>query len=236
MLIGLTWSDVVDAGLKSASANFTAVYLHTREWNVTYNLFDPPTPETSTESGWRTGAVYYSALFLSEAFSKEGSVVVDLNLNNSETSPFATVAGYGIYDQGGSSRGKLAFFNYANGASQSFAIPANLTDSIAYRVMVAPDVAARSDISWAGQTVGANGDLMGDQTTTTLNCQDGCTVELPGPSVALLLLDSDRSDTFFQGNSTIVGYYSGARAATPLSLVLALTSSLIALLFWGLIL
>ncbi|KAG6843816.1 hypothetical protein H0H93_016955, partial [Arthromyces matolae] len=77
----------VDVGLKAASVNFTAVYLHTREYGVTYNLFDPPTPETSTSPDWVTGAVYYSALFLAEMTDPTGSVIVDLNLNNSNSSP-----------------------------------------------------------------------------------------------------------------------------------------------------
>lgn len=147
----------VDAGLNFASANITAAYLHTREFNVSYNLFDAPDGKPITESGWRTGSPYYSALVLAEAMSPTGSVVVDLNIDNSIQSPSSTVAGYGIYDNGGTTRGKLVLFNYHNDESQTFVIPANTTMAAGVRLLLAPDVAERNDISWAGQSVGQNG-------------------------------------------------------------------------------
>lgn len=190
--------------------NYSAVYLHTREYGVQYNLFDPPTPETSILSGWRTGSPYYSALFLTEVTDPSGSVVVDLNLNNSNTNPNATIAGYGIYDDKGSTRGRLAFFNYANpnsgddDASQQFRIPGNITDQVAYRILTAPDVTERTAITWAGQKVGPNGDLEGDQETINLNCEDGCLIGVPGPGAALVWLNSDAK--IYTGNSTIAPY------------------------------
>ncbi|KAF4609631.1 hypothetical protein D9613_011924 [Agrocybe pediades] len=42
---------VADVRLKATSLNYSAVFIHTREQNITYNLFDPPLPECSLEPG-----------------------------------------------------------------------------------------------------------------------------------------------------------------------------------------
>ncbi|KAF5359203.1 hypothetical protein D9756_002888 [Leucocoprinus leucothites] len=200
----------IDAGLKAAAMNYSAVYLHTREYGVEYNLFDPPTPDTSTLPGWRTGSTYYSALFLAEIGDSSGSVVVDLNLQNSTENQHSTVAGYGIYGNGGETRSHLVFFNYASPSSagedttQQFRIPANLSNHVDYRILTAPDVTERTDIKWAGQTVGPNGDLEGDQQTVSFDCDDGCLIDIPGPGAAIVWLDSDGK--LFTGNSTIAPY------------------------------
>ncbi|KII89635.1 glycoside hydrolase family 79 protein [Plicaturopsis crispa FD-325 SS-3] len=198
----------IDAGLKAAASNFSAIYLHTREYNISYNLFDPPTAETSTSSGWRTGSPYYSALFLSEAFSRNGSVVADLNLDDSENRA-SSVAGYGIYDSNSTAytRSKLVLFNSHDGAAQTFVIPADVAFAVGIRVLTAPSVLERTDISWAGQTVGANGDLVGAQTTGEASCKNGCNITVPGPGVALVLFNpTDGLDIFYEGNSTVAGY------------------------------
>ncbi|KAG6834012.1 hypothetical protein H0H93_012579 [Arthromyces matolae] len=201
----------VDVGLKAASVNFTAVYLHTREYGVTYNLFDPPTPETSTSPDWVTGAVYYSALFLAEMTDPTGSVIVDLNLNNSNSSPETKVSAYGIYDNAGTSRGKLALINFADAndpgetKAQIFNISAGISESVQIRFLSAPSVYEERNISWAGQTVGENGELVGTQETIRLNCVNGCSVEVPSPGAALVFMSGSY---FFSGNSTIPKYAS----------------------------
>ncbi|KII84333.1 glycoside hydrolase family 79 protein [Plicaturopsis crispa FD-325 SS-3] len=205
----------IDAGLKSAASNFSAIYLHTREWNISYNLFDPPTADTSTSSGWRTGSPYYSALFLSEAFSKNGSVVADLNIDNSEYQA-STMAGYGIYDSNGTAytRSKLVLFNFDDGTPQTFMIPSNVTFAVATRMLTAPNVLESTNISWAGQTVGAIGQLEGVQTTPVTRCRNGCNVTVPGPGVALVLFNPLHGlDSFYEGNSTIADYPSGGARA-----------------------
>lgn len=200
---------VIDAGLQFATNNFSAIYIHTREFQIQYNLFDPPSPSTPTLSGWRTGSPYYAVLLLAETFSSSGSVVVDLNLENSLTDPSATVAGYGIYDNGGASRGKLVLFNRADagGALRTFSIPANVSSGqpIGVRLLRAPSVYERTEISWAGQTIGPTGELEGERTTEYLDCADGCDVSVPGPGVALVYLDPNATDTdsFYDGNSTV---------------------------------
>ena len=200
----------IDVGLKATSMNYTAVYLHTREYGVQYNLFDPPTPENSISSGWRTGSPYYSALFLSEVGDPTGSVIVDLDLLNSTTNQSATAAAYGVYTDAGRTRDRLVILNYASPTSadedayQQFLIPANLTHKVFYRILTAPDVTERTNITWAGQTVGQNGDLEGDQETSTIVCKAGCSINVPGPGAALVWLDSEAK--LFMGNSTIAPY------------------------------
>jgi hypothetical protein len=234
----------LDAGLQAAATNYSAAYLHTREHGVRYNLFDPPTPETSYLGNWRTGSPYYSGLVLSEIFSSAGSIVVDLSNStkvesaNSSLSGFRTdeTAVYGIYDKGGSKQGKLVLINYSGGGkdkeSVTFKIPSSSSSSsraFAYRVLSAPSATSRtpnstdselgseSPITWAGQFVGENGELVGDQVTNEIEpCSGGgdCIVEVqvPSPGAVLVLFDADREDVFYEGNSTVVGYSSVYRA------------------------
>ncbi|KAK0486664.1 hypothetical protein EDD18DRAFT_1194698 [Armillaria luteobubalina] len=197
---------LIDAGLKSAERGFSGAYIHTREAGIQYNLFDPP---ASTSSEWITGAPYYAALFLAETFSASGNIVVDLNLNDSLHNPSATSAAYGVYDAG-STRGKIVLLNLSEkGDEQVYAIPANITASLHYRLLLAPSVLETSNISWAGQTVGGLGQLVGNQDTFYLDCIDGCTVTVPGAGAALVILgEPDDGDSFYYGNSTIKGFES----------------------------
>ncbi|KAF9478873.1 hypothetical protein BDN70DRAFT_807983 [Pholiota conissans] len=178
------WS--IDVGLKAASMNYSAVFLHTREFGVQYNLFDPPSPENSTDPGWRTGSPYYGALFLSEATYEGGTVIVDLNLNNSITSPNATVAGYALY-KANSTLGSFTFINYGQDF-QVFNLPSGMTPKVSYKVLTAPSVYEKTQISWANQSVGQNGILEGDLQVLEMTCSDGCQITLPGPSAALVVL------------------------------------------------
>ncbi|KAF5379811.1 hypothetical protein D9615_005831 [Tricholomella constricta] len=224
----------VNVGLKAASVNYTSVYLHTREHGIQYNLFDPPTPETSMEPGWTTGSTYYAALFLAEMTDPTGSVVVDLNLNNSNSDPASRVAAYGIYDKAGTSRGKLALLNFADAkdpgqtATQVYRIPGGIADSVQVRVLTAPSKLETRNISWAGQTVGENGALLGMQQTIRKDCADGCEVEIPSPGGALVLLGG--SSQFFTGNSTIAGIGGYLAGAASQSYTMASSWSLAALL------
>jgi len=196
--------------MKAGSNNFSAVYLHTREYGVKYNLFEPITEGDSASIHWRTGPVYYSTLFLTEAIHNLGSTFVDLDLNSSNTNPEATIAGYAIYDNDGKERGKLALFNYAReGAEpQAFDIPAGLTDTVHYRVLTAPSVYEKTEITWAGQTVRENGQLEGKQVIESMSCAGGCTIYIPSPGAALVLVGSD--GTFYEGNSTVADWFGTA--------------------------
>jgi len=192
---------VADVGLKAASLNYSAVFIHTREHEITYNLFDPPTPERSLEPEWRTGSPYYGALFLSEVTSPGGNVIIDLNLNKSTTNQASSVAGYAIYNDAGASRGKLALFNFGS-SDQVFSIPSGTASNVTVRLLSASNVLERTEITWAGQTVRENGILEGDQASIEMNCKNGCRVTVPGPSAALVALDT-ASSTLYTGNSTV---------------------------------
>ncbi|KAJ3537275.1 hypothetical protein NMY22_g5656 [Coprinellus aureogranulatus] len=194
----------VDVGLKAATMGYTAVYLHTREHGIQYNLFDPVTPETSLDFGWRTGSPYYAALFLAEVTSPDGNIVVDLDIGNSTTDPDAKVAGYALYSAKDRTQEKLVFFNWDETDTQPFRIPANLTNKIEYRILTAASLTETTDIKWAGQTIGDHGNLDGEQETTEIFCQDGCIVNVPGPGAALVILNPNV--TLFSGNSTLTGY------------------------------
>lgn len=213
----------VDVALTAATLNFSAVYLHTREYGITYNLFDPPISNSSAvipsvndtlDSNWRTGSPYYATLVLAEAISNSstGSVVADLNLDNSINDQSASVAGYGIWDSG--KRGKLVLFNFANasseedggaqGSERTFTIPEGYASStdIQVRYLLGTNTTEHTNISWANQTVQQNGILQGTQYTQSIGCSKGCNVTVPGPGLALVLL-SDSTDKFYVGNSTV---------------------------------
>ncbi|KAI5122396.1 hypothetical protein M0805_002947 [Coniferiporia weirii] len=226
----------VDTALQGAALNFTGMYLHTRELGVTYNLFDPPSEDSYQSAGWRTGAVYYAMLVLAEAISNTTSVVVDLNIDGSVSSYNATVAGYAVYDGEAHEKSKLVLFNYdypraPNNASdsnstiegtgrnttQTFVLPANLTSSVGVRYFLAENITEETAITWAGQTVGSNGDLQGTQAMDTFDCKDGCSIAVPGPGLAVVWLDptSDKQvANIYVGNSTIAGIYTGQLDAT----------------------
>lgn len=205
-----------DVALAAAGSNISGIFLHTREFDVTYNLFDPPSPNDPTKSGWNTGPIYYTNLVIAETLSATGSVVVDLNID----SPHAVA--YGVYDNGGETRGKLVFINYASqetlppsfaerDASYTYYIPPNVADTIGVRYLLAANLYSGSKswsttdqtITWANQTVGPAGDLNGKQHTEFVHCTEGCNVTVPGPGLALVYLLSDTSDKFFHGNSTV---------------------------------
>ena len=122
--------------------------------------------------------------------SPTGSVVVDLNIEQSRTNVSSQVAGYGIYVDGGNTRGKLVFINYSNSTAHDFILPAGIAQQIGLRMLQAPSVNEQTAISWAGQTVGQNGNLEGTQTTYFGQCKDGCTVTVSGPGAVLVQLDS----------------------------------------------
>lgn len=195
----------IDVALKAAASNFSAAYMHTREYGVLYNLFEPTVDGDPMSVDWRTGSIYYGALFIAEAFDSKGSIVVDLDVDHSNTNVNSTVAAYAIYDNGGEERGKYALINYAReGEAQTFRIPANLATFVEYRILTAPTVEETTEITWAGQTVRYNGQLEGEQLDIRVNCADGCVVEVPSPGAALVLVGG--SSQFYTGNSTLASW------------------------------
>ena len=170
------------------------------------------------QPGWRTGSPYYSALFLSETFLRGGSLVLDLNLDNSIHDAAAMVAGYALYGQNGTICERLVLINFGDdaGTPRNFSLPPKIAHSAGVRLLVAPSIAETTLIAWAGQTVGRNGELEGAQSTQyyTGCYANGCNISVPGPGAALVLLgDTKGNSSFYVGNSSVaglVGYQDGS--------------------------
>jgi hypothetical protein len=175
----------------------------TKTWaGVLYNLFDPP--EKAGEATWTTRASYYSLLAGSEVFRGGGSVW-DLNLEGGKTSQRATSAGYAIYTDGRPAR--LVLFNYADAAGQArnFTIPKG-HGRLGVRLLGGQSLAASgAGMTWAGQSVALGGILEGTPDTRVVDCADGCELAIPGPAMALVVLDIDgrQNATLWEGNTTI---------------------------------
>lgn len=188
----------VDFVLGLAGSGYTAAYLHTREPGIPYDIFTYPNTSSASNTGWVTGPQYYSLLLLAEALSTKqtlgnGTVVVDLNLDN----PTA-VAGYAIYDANalGARPRNLVLFNFASGSSQKFTLPSGLAPSMNLntyiRTLTAPSLTENSPekITYAGQIVDDSGSLQHGLSEKNVKCQNGCDIEVPGPGVALVMLQA----------------------------------------------
>lgn len=185
----------IDYALQLASVNYSSAYIHTREAGITYNLFDPPAKD-SWKGGWTTGPPYYALLVVAEALrSSSGTVVVDLDVDSSKTSNLSSVAGYGIYENG--TPQKLVLFNFGPQAA-TFNLPNGTTthNTSAVRYLTAPGVTDKSAITWDGTAVDGSGILQGKNTTLNVQCDQGCTLNVPAPGVALVYLDSSQAISY----------------------------------------
>lgn len=121
---GALW--VIDYALQLAMVGYSAAYVHQREPNIVYNLFDAPLP-AGGQGPWTTNPGYYALLVMPEILNAEaGSRVIDLNLGNSMFDVKQDMAGYAMYDAASTAINRLALFNYdnatANGA-KTYNIP-----------------------------------------------------------------------------------------------------------------
>jgi len=186
----------VDYSLQLASVGYSAIYLHTRERNIAYNLFDYPGDGVG---GWTTLPMFYSYLpVLSALQSNNGTKVIDLNLEKSMDKAGGTNAAYGIYDAVTSEPYRLAFISFANGGgSVQYTIPRGTLPqtgrNVTVRYLTAPSVQEKWDITWGGKSwKGATDGNAIDVTTgqdLSLDCSDGCTVNVPNPGLALVLVN-----------------------------------------------
>lgn len=192
----------VDYALQMALTGYAGAYLHTRERGVTYNLFDPPDAIAGGAGAWTTNPSFYGMLPVAEALqAANGSRVVDLNLANSIKDTSATAAGYAIYDGSAPTVHSLVMFNFANasGAMSDYTIDASLVPSnntdITIRYLTAPSVNEKTDIAWGGKTYAGVGDGVPVDATfsssvpdKTTSCAGGCTIQVPGPGLAVVFL------------------------------------------------
>ena len=200
----------IDYSFQLASVGYSAIYLHTRERNVTYNLYDYPGDGVD---GWTTLPMSYSYLPVLNALqSNNGSKVVDLNLENSMNKIGGTNAAYSIYDATTSEPYRLAFISFANGGGNvQYTIPPNTLpqtgNNVTVRYLTAPSIQEKWDITWGGKTWKGATDGNPLNSTTgqdlSLDCSVGCTVKVPNPGLALVLVNktplpgksSDRGNT-----------------------------------------
>lgn len=196
--VGSLWT--VDYALQMASIGYTAAYIHTREQGVTYNIFSPPNGPNGEPGPWTTLPPFYGLLVVAEALqSKNGSIVSDLNVQQSMTDLGASVAGYAVYDAGDSTVQQLVLFNYANVSSSDnssviFAVPANVfsSNTVTVKYLQAQDLQEDTNIAWGGQTFANVGDGKPVPTTATwapvnaeLDCSNGCSINVSGPGLAV---------------------------------------------------
>ncbi|KAI0643529.1 hypothetical protein C8Q79DRAFT_1012806 [Trametes meyenii] len=153
---------------------------------------------------WTTNPSFYGMLPVAEALhSANGSRVVDLNVGNSSSYAKATVAGYVIYDGSFPNVHSLVLINFANasGTTMDYAVNASFVQALAddsavsIRYLSAPSLNEKTDIAWSGKTYAGGGDAVpvnADFSTSmpdkNMSCAGGCTVQVPGPGLAVVFL------------------------------------------------
>lgn len=199
--VGSLWT--VDYALQLASVGYSAAYLHTRERGISYNLFTPPEGPNGAPGAWTTNPPFYGLLVTAEALrSQNGSIVTDLNIENSRENTSSTVSGYAIYDAGDKSVQQLVFFNFANitssaNSSTSFNVPAGTFNATSGKVTVkylhGNSMVEGSKIAWGGETfLGAGEGKLISSTAgwapanVELDCTGGCTINVPAPGMAIV--------------------------------------------------
>ncbi|KAI0031066.1 hypothetical protein K488DRAFT_52875 [Vararia minispora EC-137] len=199
-LWGIDWS------MTLAYYNFSAALYHIGGQAAYYNAFTPPPTAQSAYYGWTVGPIYYSALVLAETMgSSNTSQVVELFQNSN--SPYTP--GWAVYENGIPK--KVLMINYmtdSTGSSDytaSVAIGGGTTgqtaatpSSVKVKILRAASVASKTNMTWAGQTLGdhftSDGRLTGDLSVQTIQCDttnNVCKVVVPAPGAALIFLDDD---------------------------------------------
>ncbi|TFY75759.1 hypothetical protein EWM64_g8253 [Hericium alpestre] len=226
-----------DYSLQMASVGYAAAYIHTREPGVSYNLFSPP-PANNTAGGWTTGAPYYGMLPVSYALRGNGSKIVDLDISSSTTNKNATSAGYAVYDANSSHVNTVVLFNFADTKAQTQGynlgnvFPAGYSVTVKY--LVAPAINEVFNIAWGGQTLNgvgdgklvnatwqSNGVSAQDFVDKQVDCSNGCTINVPGPGLAVVSAVSPVVATSHRNNGASSGMRVGFLAPSAFVLVLA---------------
>ena len=184
------WS--TDYAMQMAVVGYSAGYLHTRERNVSYNLFNYPGDGVD---GWTTGATYYSYFPILQGLqSHNGSRVVDLGLNGT------SAAGYGIYDKETSELYRMVLINYQDGNGPvDFVIPtggarAGGGKNTTVKFLTGTSVHETTDISWSGKTWkgvqdGKPVDSGRDADLTKVDTSASYTLKIPSPGLAVVMFE-----------------------------------------------
>jgi hypothetical protein len=195
--VGSLW--IADYALQLASLGYTAAYIHTRERGTVYNIFESPEGPAGSSGAWTTLPPYYALLAVGEALrSENGSIVVDLHIGNMQPNSNTSVAAYVVYNAAYSTVNRVVLFNYANGTASQFSLPSNIfpgsaKTNVTVKYLTAPNVVEKVAITWGGGTFAGVGDGEivpatgpGTAMNQQLDCSNGCTVNVPGPGMALV--------------------------------------------------
>lgn len=197
----------LDYVFQLASVGYSGAYIHTREAGITYNLFDPPAASSSS-SNWTTMPTYYALLPAAEALNAQnGTFVMDLNVNNNSQS--STLAGYGLYDGKSSALYAMVFFNFADAGNGTASFPMSVGDAsptLLVRMLTAPSVEEKSNVSWGGKTFNGVGDAVmiesGFAPDQQVQCNSSCNIEVPSPGVAVVWLDASKQNSGSNSSSS----------------------------------
>ncbi|KAI0030185.1 glycoside hydrolase family 79 protein [Vararia minispora EC-137] len=201
--VGALWA--VDWAMSLAAGNFSGVLFHFGGQSSFYNPFTPPPGNQTKFRQWTVGPVYYSTLVVAEALGKNNqSQVVDLFANGNN----ALTPAWAIYEAG--TPKKVLLINYASDPSGASTITASIQigggstgqaaanpGSVRVKRLTAPSVVAKGAFTWAGQTFGnafeSDGRPAGTPQVDTVQCDpnNGCAVQVPAGSLALVFLTND---------------------------------------------
>ncbi|KAJ3986343.1 hypothetical protein F5890DRAFT_1007130 [Lentinula detonsa] len=200
--VGTLWS--IDYALQLASIGYTAAYIHTREQGISYNLVTPPNISEIDTGSWTTDPPFYALIVTAEILSSSnGTTVTDLNVS---TDVNATIGGYAIYDATNSSLNRIVLFNYGTD-SMDFTLPSGAKATNSQNALVkylsASSVTEKYNIAWGEQTflgvtdgkpVSVNASHDWAYSNQNLDCSNGCNITVPGPSLAVVFLDTNSSN------------------------------------------
>ncbi|KAG5647391.1 hypothetical protein DXG03_000461 [Asterophora parasitica] len=186
----------LDYGLTMAATNFSGALLHVGGQNVYYNPFTAPPTNQTAFNQWTVGAVYYATLITAEIFGRSNQSQIVDTTNNGLLTP-----SYAIYDRGQLS--KVALFNFMDDPSGAHDITGTITveggqvpPEVHVKYFEAESVAVKTNLTWAGQTLGnkfkVDGRLKGDLNITIIPCDQNanvCRVPVRAPSFALVHLN-----------------------------------------------
>lgn len=184
------WS--VNMALQFAYRNHSGILLHNGGQSTLYNIFTPPAYNFTT-TAWRTHPIFYSLLVVAEALRSSNDI--DNVTVSDQWLPSNVAAAYNIYEKGIVT--KKVLINMVNDPSGdndlkvTFAAPSGSPTSVAYKVLTAPTLAEKQNVTWAGQTFGyySDGMLTGNETILQAPCNAGnCSLSVPAPGVALVFL------------------------------------------------
>jgi hypothetical protein len=163
--------------------------------------------------GWTIGPSYYATLVVAEALGPSNkSRVIDLNANGGNQFTPA----YGVYEDGTAEAQRAVLLNFMTDASgkadytATLAVP-NSVSSVKVKYMKADSTAAKTGVTWAGQTFGGvfesrDGLPKGDIHVETVQCSAGkCPVKVPAPAAAVVFLNDKAFEASNQASTTTAG-------------------------------